>query len=226
MINIMDYHLLKTKTSELPNIWPIILYTDKGDYPHSANFFDLFGNGKELAKSIFLNPFHLVNIYDIPESELREQFLFGLMVKAFKAKFVSELELVRSLLPNLKMVEQDDGWDYINTMLHYVFEINDFDPNKIFNELSLVLTDETRTKIMTTADRLRQEGMEHGRQQGKHEGKVEGRQEALEQVVLTLVKMDKPIAEIAKITRLPIEKIKVLREKRKANNKKKDTRKF
>jgi predicted transposase/invertase (TIGR01784 family) len=211
MINIMDHHLIKTGTSELPTIWPIILYTGKGNYIHSVNFFDLFGSRKELAKNIFLNPFRLINIYDIPESELSEQFLFGLMVKAFKSKFVDELRLVKSLLPNLKMVEQKDGWDYIVTMVHYILEINDFDPNKIFDELSLVLTDETRTKIMTAAERLRQEGMERGiqqgMQQGKYEGKEEGKQEALRQVAINLLNMGKSPDEVANATGLSLEKI-------------------
>jgi predicted transposase/invertase (TIGR01784 family) len=228
MINIMDYHLLYNK--KLPLVFPIILYTGKNNQIHSIDIFDLFGEEKELARSILLNPYYILNINNIKETDLEHQHYLATMVKAYKCRFYKEYKIAKSLIPHLNQIDKIPDLDYITSTIKYITETSDIvDYNRFFNEIYNNLSKKTEEEIMTIADRLRQEGIERGMergmqqgilqdmQQGKHEGKVEGKHEALEQVALTLVEMGKPIPEIAKITKLPTEKIEALIKEKEKN---------
>lgn len=78
---------------------PLILYTGQKPYTYSTDLFDLFEKEKELARSIFLSPYPLIDLHKIPDETLREvYYLFG--AAALTAKHIRDFDLV-SLLKNM-----------------------------------------------------------------------------------------------------------------------------
>ncbi len=96
MICIMEHHLHKNKGNKnnckLPIIYPIILYTGHKKYTSATSVFDLFEENKDLAKDIFLNPHHFINVHEIPDEKLNFKFLQNLSFKS--------LDLFFSIIPN------------------------------------------------------------------------------------------------------------------------------
>jgi predicted transposase/invertase (TIGR01784 family) len=197
MVNIMDHHLLSNK--KLPIIFPIILYTGKDNLIHVIDIFDLFGDEKELARNILLNPYYILNIHRINEVDLKDQHHFATMIKAYKCRFYKQYKLAKLLIPNLKRIEKISDFDYIASTFKYIAETCDIaDHNKFFSEIYNSLSKKTEREVMTIADRLRQEGMQ------------QGKQNAFEQVAINLLNMHRPLAEITKATGLTKGKIKKL----------------
>jgi predicted transposase/invertase (TIGR01784 family) len=208
MINIMDHHLLSNK--KLPIIFPIILYTGKDNRIHVIDIFDLFGEDKELARNILLNPYYILNINEIKESDLKDQHHFATMIQAYKCRFYKQYKILKSLIPHLKRIEKISDLDYIASTFKYIAETSDIvDHNKFFKEIYNSLSKKTEGEIMTIAERLRQEG----RQQGERNGK----QKAFERVAISLLKRQRPLAEIVDITGLTKKKIKKLAEEKGKN---------
>ncbi|HUX79770.1 MAG TPA: Rpn family recombination-promoting nuclease/putative transposase [Alphaproteobacteria bacterium] len=85
MIAIKDHHLKAKKTQKLPLVYPMILYTGEKPYAYSMDLFDLFSMGeKELAKDTLMSPYHLIDLTQFADEELKHYHMFGLMARALK----------------------------------------------------------------------------------------------------------------------------------------------
>jgi len=75
-----------------------------------------------------------------------------------------------------------------------------------------------KTKTMTYAEKLREEGLLRGRQEGRQEGHLEGQQEGIQQGSLQsryefarkLILRNMPLSEICELTDLTMEEVKKL----------------
>ena len=61
--------------------------------------------------------------------------------------------------------------------------------------------------MLSTYDRILEEGLQKGKQEGKQEGRQEGRQDGLKSVVLEMLKKKMDIPTIIECTGLPKEQI-------------------
>src|SRR5262249_15601627 len=90
LCRIMQEHIEQTQSKTLPIIVPMVFYHGKEPYCYSTDLFDLFGEHKELAKDLFLQPFQLVDVQGIPDETLRERQLLGLMELTLKKIFTRD----------------------------------------------------------------------------------------------------------------------------------------
>jgi predicted transposase/invertase (TIGR01784 family) len=131
--------------------------------------------------------------------------------------------IIKTIIKELKVIENYGELDYIYTTFSYIFEAGDVKNLEEFREIvKTELSEKDEENIMTLASRLRQEGRQAGHHEGWRSGRQEGMQEgmqqgmqkgeekALKKVALTLLRKQKPVAEIEEVTGLPAEKIKEL----------------
>ena len=225
-LGIMDQHLKKLKDQKirkkkLPLIVPLILYTGKRPYTYSTDLFDLFGQEKELARSIFLSPYQLIDLHKIPDETLREAYYwFG--AAALTAKHIRNADLVSLIKSMINLLERlkNEGLDsYVFITLSYVFEAGKVTDEEAYREIIRSdLSDGEKEKVMTLAEIFRQKGYQEAkeeamvfaeqyRQKGKVEGKLEGKLEALHATALNLFKIGMTIEQVSEATELSREEV-------------------
>jgi len=191
---IQEHHIVKYKTTILPVIYPLVLYTGKKPYKLSMDVFDLYEDQKELAKQIMTSPYHLIDLSQASPEEFEKYKMFGTMARF--AKHIHDpdiLPFLKRILSTLKEIESLGEEKYIFITLSYVVEAG-----KIKNEQGFIeaVTKELESidedKIMTLAEHFRQE--------------------ARKEIVLSMVQRDFSIETIAEITKLPESEIQELKE--------------
>ena len=216
MIAIMDSHLKKTGTNRLPVIYPIIIYNGWKDYKYSTDIFDLFGDDKELAKDILWKPYQLVDLSKIPDEKLKASIRYGIV--AYTMKHIHNknfLPILKSIINELKPIEEHDDMDYIYKTLSYIIEASEINKQDFINVVKTGLSI-SGEKVMTLAEQFRQEGMQEGVQLGKQEGLQLGKQagileglqkgklEAVKVIATNLFKKGMTVNQVSEFTGLPI----------------------
>lgn len=85
MVSIQDHHLKVTKTNKLPLVYPLILYTGEKPYTYSMDLFDLFpSEERALAKETLTSPYHLIDLTQVSDEELKQYLWFGTMALVLK----------------------------------------------------------------------------------------------------------------------------------------------
>lgn len=209
-LSIMDQHLEKTKEEkvpkQLPLVVPLILYTGQKPYTCSTDFFDLFGKEKDLAKSIFLRPFELVDINKMPDKTLREiYYWFG--AAALTAKHIRDSDLVsllKSMVDLLERLKKEGFDDYVHITLSYIFKAGDVKDEEGFRKvIRSELSSEDEEVVMTLAEKYRQKG--------KLEGKLEGELKALHKMALKFLNRGMSADQVAEMTELSLEEVQKLK---------------
>jgi len=212
-----DQHIKQyPKTKELPLVYPLVFYNGAEKYPYSMDIFDLFGKQNNLAKEIFLSPFHLIDLNLISDEEIRRHKWSGLMEivmkhihkRDFEAIFEHASEIFISTLVHEKMTE-----NYIISMVTYAIrrgDIQDIDTllQKIHPYIST--NPKVEREIMTGAEQLIQrgrqqgiqQGMQQGIQQGMQQGMQQGKQEERAAIVRHLYSQVKNIKKVAQLSGL------------------------
>lgn len=68
------------------------------------------------------------------------------------------------------MLDQQNDWEIIETVLKYVINANNVTPDDLLKVVQTELPFETEEKIMTTAEQLIAQGVQQGMQQGEQQG--------------------------------------------------------
>ena len=206
MINIMNYHIEKTKSKKLPLICPIVFYTGNTKYNAPKSIFELFEpKERKLAEEFFLQPYKLVDVKDIPDENLQKQVWFGVMGQIFKHRFKEVVDFTNIVLPHLIAIDKQGDVEYIYSVIEYVARTKDIDDKKQFFEvLTNSLSKPAREAIMTIAEQLKQEGMQQGIQKGRHEGSLS--------FVKYLLSEGKSLEEISRITGLSFKEVENIKQ--------------
>ena len=208
MVAIMDHHLKTTKGSKLPFVYPLILYTGEKPYQHSMDLFDLFpSEEKELAKETFTSPYHLIDLTQVPDEELKHYLWFGTMALTLKHIHDSDiLPFFKGIIEILKELEKQGEESYIYTIITYMAGVGETPHQEDFFQAIRKLESINEEKLMTLAEYLKPEvykrGLEKGLEKGRHEEKIEIAK------ILLLKGID--IATVADSTGLSKEEIKKL----------------
>ena len=138
ILGIIDQHRTKAKNKkDFPLVLPLILYTGKKPYNHSTDLFDLFGKEKDLAKSVFLRPFELIDLNKISDEFLAEDYyLFG--TAAITTKHIRDFDLVsfvKSMVHLLKRLKKEGLSQYVHTTLSYIFTAGDVKDEEGFRDI-------------------------------------------------------------------------------------------
>jgi predicted transposase/invertase (TIGR01784 family) len=217
LCRIMQEHIDQTQSKVLPIVVPMVFYHGKESYPYSSDLFDLFGEHKSLAKNIFLQPFHLIDIGAIPDEELRKRQWAGLMEFTMKHVFARDvLPLIQQIMPQLQHIDKLGENDYIMRIIDYLMTVGDIHDSEAFIEVvTQNLSPQMGAEIMTFAERLRQEGKQEGRQEGIEQGLQKGKEEGIKAIASKLLqKEDMPLSAIAELTGLTLEQLNVLKKEK------------
>jgi predicted transposase/invertase (TIGR01784 family) len=180
--SILDgYRKQDPKAEQLPLVLPLIFYTGESAYSYSTDLFDLFSPAQDLAKSLLLGPYQIINLRDIPDEEIRKHQESGLMEMLMKhVKHRDALILIReafeTFLPYLLADNSHDN--YVSGMLHYALDQSEVQDIELFlMEIHCHLSKPVEEKIVTIAEQLIQKGKLEGIEQGMQQGMQKGMQQ-------------------------------------------------
>ena len=183
-IKIFRMHLKKYKTNQLPLIYPFVIYNGEEAYRYTTDFFELFEDPK-LAREMIFQPFDLIDLTQVDDNDLKKLPLIGMMEFFLKHARARDL-LAESCKTFIKffieVAEARNEIELVTTGYYYFLNTQEKKETvfKIFNE---VLSEKNKSKVMTIAQQLRQEGRQEGLQEGMtiaQQLRQEGRQEGLQ----------------------------------------------
>jgi predicted transposase/invertase (TIGR01784 family) len=191
---VMDNHLIKTGSSTLPVVYPLILYTGKQPFNHSMDLFDLFERNRSTARDIYKSPYQLVDLSHASDEELAKYERFR--VAALLAKHIHDkdmLPFIKEVAVALRELESQGELNYIYLSLSYIVEAGQIsDEDEFRRTVAQGLTYIDEDKIMIIGERLKKEGFEQGMAQGKAESMIIGerlRKEGYEQGIKQAMSM-------------------------------------
>jgi predicted transposase/invertase (TIGR01784 family) len=204
---IIDRHLRQNKGKlPLPVVFPLVFYNGQKEYRTHREIFPLFGKYESLARDIFLKPYILINVADIPDEELRNHRWSGIlewcMLHAVKREILPSIRIFSDLMQLLYVQSSDDlitsVLKYIIESMHIANQAEDF-IEVLCKEAPPLL----ETKIMTIAEYLISKG--------KLEGKLEGIREALR--AIELLKEGLSLKTVANMTGIRTDILRLLNQK-------------
>jgi predicted transposase/invertase (TIGR01784 family) len=202
--NIMDQHLKDPQNTLLPLVYPMVIYHAEHAYPYSTDIKDIVNAPRGLVQQYFLKPFHLIDLGQCKDEELRQHAWAGAMEFALKHIFARDfLPYLQNIAQLLREIDQSGGREYISVMLQYVLERGDLKDKPAFFELiNQKISPEIGDEVMTLAERIRIEGKLEGIAEGELKGKAE--------VAQSLLASGAELAFIAKITGLSLDQLREL----------------
>lgn len=227
MIAIMDQHLSRMKTNDLPLVYPLILYNGKNPYSYSMDLFDLFPQKeRELAKETLTNPYHLIDLTQVSDEELQKYLWFGTMALALKhIHDPNILPFLQDLIVSVQELEKYGEESYIYTIVTYIAKSGKIPHQDDWAETirKLEAQDQEKTvKLMTLiehliehqhpllVERMTEKGIAQGIEKGIEKGIEQGEQKKALEIAKALLAQGIDIETIAKATRLPKENIRKL----------------
>lgn len=164
---IMDKHLKETKGSELPLVFPLVLYNGtRTPYPHSSELADLFID-REVYQKLPLGNFKLLDLTITDDNELlqhRKAALMEMVTKHIRAKeFVTVIPHIIQAL----QLAHELGIDHslVDSVVVYMMQARE---NKEIKELSKQVKDNApyyEDTIMTYAESMKKEGEKRAQQE-------------------------------------------------------------
>ena len=166
-----------TITAGLPVIVPLVLYHDHQNWRARVGFQDYFTvpNGLEdlLRPHIPQYQMLLTDLSRYSDEELRQGTLNALTLILFKHIHGDPAALLEHINNHFDLVEKvysESGLNSVMILLEYLLKTSDIPEIEIVR-LSRRLGSKVEEEIMTTAERLRDEGWKKGRQEGRLSGK-------------------------------------------------------
>src|SRR5471030_1196224 len=165
---------------QLPVVIPLLFYHGRtSPYPYTTYWLDCFAD-PELAKSVYTQPFPLIDITTTPDDEIMAH------------RRVAVLELIQKHIRTRDMLELSNDiarlisqWAlphaHFRSLMFYIAECGTTsDVEQFLHNIDQKITD-YREDAMKIAEVLRQQGMQKGIQQGKQEGIQQGKQEGIQE---------------------------------------------
>ncbi|STW09521.1 transposase [Klebsiella grimontii] len=165
---------------ELPLVVPMLFYHGAtSPYPFSLNWLDEFAD-PQMAKTLYGRPFPLIDVTAMPDDEIvqhRRVALLELMQKHIRQR---DLSGITESLATLVMLGYTNRRQ-LRVLFHYMLQYgNTADPSVFLRRLARRLP-QYEERLMSIAQKLKQEGWQEGKQEGMREGIQEGRQEGLQE---------------------------------------------
>ena len=209
---IWDLHEKQKKP--IPIVLPIILYHGKADWEHRPLYSYLTGNTVLYNRFIPLFEYFLVNVADYPEEVLVKLFGHNPAVKLwlFIQKYIFTPDKVLKTLENLTesdriYIASEEGLRMWESICRYVFAATTIKPEEMMKAVQ-TLPENAQEAIMTTAQRLRKEGLEQGLERGWEKGALAKAREG----ALRMLDKGYPIEDICDITGLSREEVEGLQK--------------
>jgi predicted transposase/invertase (TIGR01784 family) len=198
-INVMDKHI-RQGHKELPLVYGLVLYHGKQEpYPYSCDIFDLFSD-KTMAKEFLFKPFHLIDLTQVSDDQIRKFGLAAIFVLIQKNIFSSEILPAIQLLAKwgtFTAAERAKLVGYIKSMLNYIAnyaETNELNTLLQTLEREFSKEEETKEAIVTIREQLER--------RGERIGIEKGRRETQRQMAMDMLKAGESDIKIRQYTKL------------------------
>lgn len=167
-VGIWREHIKKTQSNKLPLILTFVFYNGTAKYIGPRNLKDLIEGPESIKNKLFEQSFHLIDVNEIEDENLRKQSWFGIV--AFFMKHV----LSRELMLHIQSIwswftefrERPNTRDLVQSLLSYLLAKGD--PGQIQKLIDFAKTkplDPLGDEIMSYAQQLIEQGREEGRQE-------------------------------------------------------------
>lgn len=181
-------HHLDAGHKTLPLVIPMLFYHgQQSPYPWSLNWLDEFDN-PQLARQLYSEAFPLVDITVIPDDEIaqhRRVALLELMQKHIRDRDL--MGLVDRLVSLLVTSTANDS--QLQTLFNYLLRYGNVSHVSAFIHEVAECSPHHKERLMTIAERLRQEGHHHGLQEGIQQGLEQGVQKGTQEEALRIARM-------------------------------------
>ncbi|MBJ8674359.1 MULTISPECIES: Rpn family recombination-promoting nuclease/putative transposase [Citrobacter] len=178
-------HHLDAGNKTLPLVIPMLFYHgQQSPYPWSLNWLDEFDN-PQLARQLYSEAFPLVDITVIPDDEIAQHrgvALLELMQKHIRDRDL--MGLVDRLVSLFVTSTANDS--QLQTLFNYLIRYGDVSRVSEFNREVAERSPHHKEKLMTIAERLRQEGHQNGLQEGIQQGLEQGVQKGTQEEALRI----------------------------------------
>ena len=178
-------HHLDAGNKTLPLVIPMLFYHgQQSPYPWSLNWLDEFDN-PQLARQLYSEAFPLVDITVIPDDEIAQHrgvALLELMQKHIRDRDL--MGLVDRLVSLFITSTANDS--QLQTLFNYLIRYGDVSRVSEFNREVAERSPHHKEKLMTIAERLRQEGHQNGLQEGIQQGLEQGVQKGTQEEALRI----------------------------------------
>ena len=178
-------HHLDAGNKTLPLVIPMLFYHgQQSPYPWSLNWLDEFEN-PQLARQLYSEAFPLVDITVIPDDEIAQHrgvALLELMQKHIRDRDL--MGLVDRLVSLLVTSTANDS--QLQTLFNYLLRYGDVSRASEFIREVAERSPHHKEKLMTIAERLRQEGHQNGLQEGIQQGLEQGVQKGTQEEALRI----------------------------------------
>lgn len=163
-LQVMQDHLKKHPNEHLPVVFPLVIYTGKKAWTAPMDIFPLFGEQAEFARSLYLQPYTLIDLHRITDDALMQRDFSGLVEYVLKYRQTQEIEklfkntfswLDRATKKNLK-----EGILLGKYVVFYITKTNQHADITTFNRLAEehVASTTLRSEVMTLAEQFIEEG--------------------------------------------------------------------
>lgn len=181
-------HHLDAGNKTLPLVVPMLFYHgQQSPYPWSLNWLDEF-DCPQLARQLYSEAFPLVDITVIPDDEIaqhRRVAWLELMQKHIRDRDL--MGLVDRLVSLLVTSTANDS--QLQTLLNYLLRYGNVSHVSAFIHEVAERSPHHKERLMTIAERLRQEGHHHGLQEGIQQGLEQGVQKGTQEEALRIARM-------------------------------------
>ncbi|AUT96312.1 Rpn family recombination-promoting nuclease/putative transposase [Citrobacter europaeus] len=181
-------HHLDAGHKTLPLVIPMLFYHgQQSPYPWSLNWLDEF-DCPQLARQLYSEAFPLVDITVIPDDEIaqhRRVALLELMQKHIRDRDL--MGLVDRLVSLLVTSTANDS--QLQTLFNYLLRYGNVSHVSAFIHEVAERSPHHKERLMTIAERLRQEGHHHGLQEGIQQGLEQGVQKGTQEEALRIARM-------------------------------------
>ncbi|WP_338457241.1 Rpn family recombination-promoting nuclease/putative transposase [Citrobacter portucalensis] len=178
-------HHLDAGNKTLPLVIPMLFYHgQQSPYPWSLNWLDEFDN-PQLARQLYSEAFPLVDLTVIPDDEIAQHrgvALLELMQKHIRDRDL--MGLVDRLVSLLVTSTANDS--QLQTLFNYLLRYGDVSRASEFIREVAERSPQHKEKLMTIAERLRQEGHQNGLQEGIQQGLEQGVQKGTQEEALRI----------------------------------------
>ena len=178
-------HHLDAGNKTLPLVIPMLFYHgQQSPYPWSLNWLDEFDN-PQLARQLYSEASPLVDITVIPDDEIAQHrgvALLELMQKHIRDRDL--MGLVDRLVSLLITSTANDS--QLQTLFNYLIRYGDVSRVSEFIREVSERSPHNKEKLMTIAERLRQEGHQNGLQEGIQQGLEQGMQKGTQEEALRI----------------------------------------
>lgn len=181
----MQRHLDKGY-DRVPLVVPLLFYHGEASpYPYSLNWLDEFDD-PQLARQLYTEAFPLVDITIVPDDEImqhRRIALLELIQKHIRDRdLIGMVDRITTLL-----VRGFTNDSQLQTLFNYLLQCGDTSRFTRFIQEIAERSPLQKERLMTIAERLRQEGHQIGWQEGKLEGLQEGMHEQAIKIALRML---------------------------------------